>query len=167
RVDMTRIGAAGHSFGGFTCTWLINNEPRVQAIIPMAGVAEERTNFDCPVMLFLATEDDTLGADRMDLIRRYYDDSKGPRYSIEFKDAGHFSFTEMHQLKPDFGDGVGQGTRVTNGEPLDYVAMDVVYPLLNGYSTAFFGKYLKGQEDYAAYLAENHLPDAVLYQASP
>ncbi len=167
RVDMTRIGAAGHSFGGFTCTWLVNSEPRVKAIIPMAGVAEDRKNYDCPVLLFIATEDATLSEERVTLIRQYYDDSKGPRYSIEFKDAGHFSFTEMYQLQPEFGDGVGQGHRVTNDEPLTYITMDKVYPLLNGYSTAFLGKYLKGQDGYASYLAENHLPEDAIYQAAP
>jgi len=167
RVDMTRIGAAGHSFGGFTCTWLSNNEPRIKAIIPMAGAAEERTNYDCPVMLFIAAEDDTLGADRVAFLRNYYTESRGPRYSIEFKDAGHFSFTEMYQLKPDFGDGVGKGRRVTNDEALDYPPMTLVFPLVNGYSTAFFGKYLKGVEGYDAYLGENHHPDALVYQSEP
>ncbi len=167
RVDMSRIGAAGHSFGGFTSTWLVNNEPRVKAIIPMAGAAADRTNYECPVMLFVATEDATLGADRMNDIRRYYEESKGPRYSVEFKDAGHFSFTEMYQLKPDFGDGVGQGKRITNGEPITYVTMDIVYPLVNGYSTAFYGKYLRGQEGYAAYLEENHNPDALICKFVP
>ena len=167
RVDMTRIGAAGHSFGGFTCTWLANNEPRVKAIIPMAGIAEDRTNYECPIMLFVAAEDDTLSADRMALFPKYYEESKGPRYFIEFKNAGHFSFTEMYQLKPDFGDGVGTGTRITNGEPLDYVTLDIVYPLMNGYSTAFFSKYLRGQEGYAAYLAVNHNPEELLYKNAP
>ena len=158
---------AGHSFGGFTCTWLSNNEPRIKAIIPMAGAAEERTNYDCPVMLFIAAEDDTLGADRVAFLRNYYTESRGPRYSIEFKDAGHFSFTEMYQLKPDFGDGVGKGRRVTNDEALDYPPMTLVFPLVNGYSTAFFGKYLKGVEGYDAYLGENHHPDALVYQSEP
>lgn len=167
KVDVERIGAAGHSFGGFTCTWLINNEPRVKAIIPMAGAADDRTNYTCPVMLFIATEDATLSKARMDTLRKYYEESKGPRYSIEFKDAGHFSFTEMYQLKPDFGDGVGKGTRVTNGESIDYVGMETVFPLLNGYSTAFFDKYLRGQDGYDAYLAVNHNPEELIYKNEP
>lgn len=167
RVDLSRIGAAGHSFGGFTCTWLINSDPRVKAIIPMAGVAEERTNFTCPVLLFIATEDATLSAERVELIRRYYRESQGPRYSIEFKDGGHFSFTEMHQLKPDFGDGVGSGKRVTNGEPVDYPPMEVVFRLLNGYSTAFFDTYLKGKTEHANYLGQNHDPEGILHYADP
>lgn len=169
RVDMEKIGAAGHSFGGFTCSWLVNADPRVKAIAPMAGAAPaaDRTNFDCPLLLIIAAEDKTLGAGRMDDLRRYYEESKGPRYSVEFKDGGHFSFTEMHQLKPDFGDGVGSGVRVTNGEPLDYPPMETVFPLVNAYTTAFFGLYLKGQDGYAARLAENSLPGQIILRGHP
>ena len=167
RVDMERIGAAGHSFGGFTCTWLINEDARVKAIVPMAGVAESQPGATCPVLLFIATEDITLGAERVANIRDYYDNAQGPRYSVEFTDAGHFSFTEMYQLKPDFGDGVGHGKRITDGTPIDYPPMEAVFPLVNAYSTAFLGKYLKGQDGYAAYLNENHAPEDVIHQAAP
>jgi hypothetical protein len=86
---------------------------------------------------------------------------------VEFKNGGHYSFTEIYQLRPDFGDGVGQGKRVTNGEPLTYVSKDVAFKMINGYTTAFFGKYLKGQHGYDAYLAENHNPDELIAKAAP
>ena len=167
RVDLEHIGAAGHSFGGFTCTWITNQEPRVRAVAPMAGAATERTNYECPVMLLIAAEDDTLGAEKVAYLRRYYDESKGPHYSVEFKNAGHYSFTEMYQLKPDFGDGVGQGKRISNGEPIAYLPMEVAYKMTNGYTTAFFGKYLKGLDGYDAYLSANHNPDELIVKAAP
>ncbi len=167
RVDLEHIGAAGHSFGGFTCTWITNQEPRVRAVAPMAGAATERTNYECPVMLLIAAEDDTLGADKVAYLRRYYDESKGPHYSVEFKNAGHYSFTEMYQLKPDFGDGVGQGKRLINGEPITYLPKEMAYKMTNGYTTAFFGKYLKGLDGYDAYLGANHNPDELVVNAAP
>lgn len=167
RVDMARIGAAGHSFGGFTCTWITNNEPRVRAVALMAGAAEERTNFDTPVMLLIATEDDTLGLETVQRLRTYFDASQGPRYSIEFKNAGHFSFTEMYQLKPDFGDGVGHGKRLANEEPITYISKELVHTLTNGYTTAFFGKHIKGLAGYDAYLAANRNADELNLRAEP
>ena len=167
RVDLDRIAAAGHSFGGFTSFWVSDAEPRVKAILPMAGAAPEWKRTDIPLMLFIATEDDTLGLDRMGHLRNVWAKAAGPRYLVEFRNGGHFSFTEMHQLKPGFGDGVGAGKRITNGEPLTYVAREVVFPLVNGYSTAFLGKHLKGQEGYAAYLAENHHPAELDYEPVP
>ena len=167
RVDLEHIGAAGHSFGGYTCTWITNQEPRVGAVALMAGAAEERTNYQTPVMLLIAAEDDTLGADKVAHLRRYYDDSKGPHYSVEFKNAGHFSFTEMYQLKPDFGDGVGQGKRISNGQPITYLPMEPAHTLTDGYTTAFFGKYLKGLGGYDAYLGANRNPDELIVKAAP
>ena len=167
RVDLEHIGAAGHSFGGFACTWVLNQEPRVRAAVLMAGAAKERTNFTTPVMTLIATEDKTLGAERVTLLRGYYDESKGPHYSVEFKNAGHFSFTEMYQLKPDFGDGIGQGKRVTNGEPVTYIPMEKAFTLTNGYTTAFFGKFLKSINGYDAYLSANRDPEELIVRAAP
>ena len=162
KVDLERIGVAGHSFGGFTSVWTADHDPRVDAIIPMAGVAPERTRFDVPALVFIATEDDTLGLERTQHIRTFYEESTGPKYSVEFKNGGHYSFTEMYQLQPAFGDGVGDGRRLTNGETLHYVSMEKAFRLTNGYSTAFFGKLLKGMDGYTAYLETNQDTDELI-----
>lgn len=156
RIDMENIGVVGHSFGGYTAAAMADQDPRVDAIVPMAAVGRTRENFDMPVLLLIATEDDTINAEGNDRMRAYYEESKGPRYSVEFKNAGHYSFTEMYQLNPNFGDGVGSGKRITNGEPIDYIGMDKAYPLIKGYVTAFLDRYLRGEEGREAYLVENH-----------
>ena len=158
KIDLDHIGVAGHSFGGYTSTAVADQDPRVHAIAPMAAVARERVNYDCPVMLLIATEDDTIGLDGNARMRTYYDESKGPKYLVEFLNAGHYSFTEMYQFNPEFGDGVGTGKRITNDEPITYITMDTAFGLTNAYTTAFFGMYLKGQTDYAAYMTANHDP---------
>ena len=166
RVDLEHIGVAGHSFGGYTSTRVADTEPRVDAITPWAAVASERENYDVPVLAVVATEDDTIGAEGNDRIRTYYQDSKGPKYLVEFVNAGHYSFTEMYQWNPAFGDGVGSGTRITNGEPITYIGMDKAFSLLNGYTTAFFGKYLKGLDEYDGYLKTNQDPDELIHKFS-
>jgi len=172
RIDMDHIGVAGHSFGGYTSVAAADSEPRVDAIAPMAGLWVERTNYACPVLVLDAAEDRIihkyLRKQERDYksMRRYWEESKGPRYYVAFRNGGHFTFTEIFQFVPDFGDGIGTGERVTNGEPLDYAPMDVVYPLINGYTTAFFGRYLKGQQGYDVYLSENHNPEELTYEWS-
>jgi len=166
KVDLEHIGVAGHSFGGYATTSIADHDRRVDAIAPMAYVAPTRENYDCPVMVVIATEDATIGLLGNNRIRKYYEESKGPRYLVEFVNGGHYSFTEMFQFNPTFGDGIGTGTRITNGEPISYTPMEVVFSLTNGYTTAFFGRYLKGLAGYDAYLSTNHQPDELIVKSS-
>ncbi len=165
RIDIEHIGMAGHSFGGFTSVWVADRDPRVDAIVPMAGAAETYTNLQIPALVLLATEDDTLGAERVAAIRKYYEDHQGPCILAEFVNAGHYSFTEMYQLNPAFGDGVGQGKRLASGAPVTYIGRETAFRLSNGYSTAFLGKFLKGIQGYDAYLGVNHAPDEILLKS--
>lgn len=165
-VDLEHIGVAGHSFGGFTALRVADTEPRVDAIAPWAAVVRGRTRYDLPTLILIATEDDTIGAEANARMRTYYDESRGPKYSVEFLNGGHYSFTEMYRWNPNFGDGVGEGKRITNGEPLTYIGQDEAFRLINGYNTAFFGKFLKGIDDYDAYLEENHNPDELIVRTS-
>ncbi|MEA3366253.1 MAG: alpha/beta hydrolase, partial [Candidatus Hydrogenedentes bacterium] len=164
RVDLEHIGVAGHSYGGYTATRVADADPRVDAIAPWAAVAQERENYEIPVMAVVATEDDTIDAEGNARIRQYYEESKGPKYLVEFVNGGHYSFTEMYQWNPSFGDGVGSGTRITNGEPIEYVGMHKAFSLLNGYTTAFFGRYLKDLKEYEEYLKVNHDSKELIYK---
>jgi predicted dienelactone hydrolase len=166
RVDMQHVGAAGHSFGGYTVTRAIEIEPRIKAVLPMASTLDpERNNFSTPVMMICATEDATLGLDRIEQIRHYCAACQGPHCLVEMLDAGHFSFSDMFQFKPNFGDGVGQGDRITKpGEPVEYLDMQTTYAIINSYSTAFFGVYLKEQAGYASYIANNQFPEFVHHE---
>lgn len=166
RVDMERIGVAGHSFGGLTSAAMIDVDPRVDAIIPMAPVWPTRKNYTAPFLLYIATEDKTLGLPMVSTVRNRFEESKGPHFLVEVPDAGHFSFTDMYRLDPDFGDGVGTGERITRkGEPITYISMDDSFRILNSYSVAFFGVYLKDQSDYMDFLTKNHFGDMIIHKA--
>lgn len=157
RVDMDAVGVAGHSFGGLTSAAMIDVDPRVKAIIPMAPVWPTRKNFTTPVLIFVAAEDKTLGLLTVKTVRGRFEESKGPHFMVDEPDAGHYSFTEMYRFDPKFGDGVGTGERLTvKGEPVTYIKMDDSFKILNSYSAAFFGIYLKGQQGYMDYMMKNH-----------
>jgi predicted dienelactone hydrolase len=168
RLDMEKIGVGGHSFGGMTSTMAADQDDRIDAIVPMAAVGREHVNTDVPSLIILATEDGTIGAEGNDRVREYYDEGTGPKVLVEFIDGGHYSFTEMYQYDPKFGDGVGTGKRITNGEDITYIDMETVFRYTNGYTLAFLDKYVKGESgrELDAYLGKNQDEAVLIHRAS-
>lgn len=168
RIALDQIGAAGHSFGGFTVGMAINDEPRIKAIVPMSPVFGERKNFSTPVLVLLGTEDATIGVKGNDKAREYFRQSTGPRALVEILNGGHYSFSDMFQVRPDFGDGVGSGKRITReGEPVDFLPMTDTYEIINAYSVAFLGIYVRGQNGYRDFLKTNHYPGKIILEYFP
>ncbi|MBL7648888.1 MAG: dienelactone hydrolase family protein [Candidatus Hydrogenedentes bacterium] len=167
KVDLENIGVAGHSFGGFTAMAAVAQDPRIDAIAPMAGVVPESISASPrPLLLFIATEDDTIGEKGNAGARAYFEATTAPKYLVEFKDGGHYTFSDMDQINPKWGDGAGSGTRITNGQPLEYFSMRRAHTLTNGYSVAFFDKFLKGDSDGDEYLNANQLEDSIIHKAN-
>jgi dienelactone hydrolase len=166
RIDLDRIGAAGMSFGGFTTIHVINTDARIKAALALAPVWRERTNYETPFMMMIGTEDKTIGVRGNDNNRKYYEESKGPRYLVEILNGGHFTFTDVFQLNPNFGDGIGTGERITKpGEPVTFLSMEKSYDITNSYSVAFFGLHLKQIGAYSEFLSKNHFPEEIIYKA--
>lgn len=166
RVDLEHVGVAGHSFGGFTAMAAAAQDDRIDAIAPMAGVVPESVSASPrPLLLFVATEDDTIGEKGNAGARAYFEASPTPKYLVEFKDGGHYTFSDMDQINPNWGDGAGSGTRITDGKPLDYIPMQRAHTLVNGYSTAFFDAHLKGSDTWAEYLHSNQLEQALIFRS--
>lgn len=165
-VDTEHVGVAGHSFGGFTAMAVEAQDPRIDAIAPMAGVVPESVKASGhPLLLFVATEDDTIKEKGNAGARAYFDATTAPKYLVEMKDAGHYTFSDMDQINPGWGDGAGSGKRITNGEPLKYLDMKKAHDWTNGYSTAFFGKFLKDDPTFEAYLEANQSETSILYRS--
>lgn len=164
KIDVEKIGVGGHSFGGYTSTLVADSDERVDAIVPMAAVSPDRVTFDTPVLTVIATEDGTIGERGNAVIRDYYKNSKGPRYSVEFIDGGHFSFSDMGQFQPNYGDGIGTGKRITRDEEVVFTPMEQIIRYTNGYSTAFLNKFVKGETDASLdeYLDSNIAPEGLI-----
>jgi len=165
-VDLENIGVAGHSFGGFTAMAANFHDPRVDAIAPMAAVVPEyATASTKPLLLFIATEDDTIGEKGNARARAYFEATTAPKYLVEMKDGGHYTFSDMYQINPSWGDGVGEGKRITDDSAVRYIDMTSAYALTNGYSVAFFSQYLKGSDSYRSYLEQSQDEAALLHRA--
>jgi dienelactone hydrolase len=168
RVDLDKVAAAGMSFGGSTTENVVELERRVKAGIMLApgGPTGDRTNFTTPIFMMIGTEDATLKEQGNARNRSYYEVSKGPRYFVEIKDAGHYTFTSVDQYNANYGNGIGKGKRVNTAPDQDvtYLAPEESHKLIDAYSLAFLSVYVRGQAGYKAYLAQNHFGDRIIYK---
>jgi len=127
-IDWSRVALAGHSLGGYTVLGLAGGWPSwklpdIKAVLAMSPVANafalhgDLAHVACPVMYQTGTRD--LGV--APFLRRsggVFDQTRGPAYLVDFKDAAHFAWTD---LNPAF------------------------QPAIVDYSVAFLNHYLKGE----------------------
>ncbi len=164
KVDAENVGISGHSFGGMTAMQAVADDSRITVGAPMAsGGIKLEAGLSAPLMHFKAEEDKTVaGAD----IEANYSDSAGARWILRVKDAGHFSFSDMCLLDPNFGDGCGEGTREDTEETFTFLDDEVAHDLTTYYETALFGYYLKGVDEYADDLVAEPFSDHVDFEYS-
>jgi len=162
-IDTDRAAVTGMSFGSFTAHWAADRDPRFKAVVAMSGAPPTHANLTVPSLRMLGTEDRTLGVLGNTLIRANHATHTGPSFLLELKDGGHYSFTDVFKVNKTFGDGIGAGRRRDTNEPFEFTAMELTYKIINSYSVAFLGYYLKDQKEYATFLNKNHWPDTMLW----
>jgi predicted dienelactone hydrolase len=165
KIDPSRTAISGMSFGSFTSHWASDADPRFKAVVAMSGAPPTHTNLTIPTLRMLGTEDRTLGIAGNALIRHNHQIHKGPAFLLELKNGGHFSFTDMFKITKQFGDGIGKGKRLGNNEEIEFTPMEITYKIINAYSIAFLGYYLKGQKEYLPFLKENHWKSELIWEA--
>lgn len=163
RIDTEHAAVAGMSFGSFTAHWAADRDPRFKAVVAMSGAPMSHTNLTVPSLRMLGTEDRTLGILGNALIRDNHAKHTGPSFLLELKNGGHYSFTDVFKINKNFGDGVGPGKRRDTNEPFEFTSMELTYKIVNSYSVAFLGYFLKDQKEYRSFLTENHWPDTMTW----
>lgn len=164
-IDTGRACAAGMSFGSYTAIAVADQEPRFKAVIAMSGAPDTHTNLGVPSLRMIGTEDRTISEAGNARVREHHAKHTGPSYLLELKNGGHYSFTDMFKINKSFGDGVGTGKRRATNEPFEFTAMEPTYKIVNSYSVAFLGYYLKGEKEYASFLHENRWSDILIWDA--
>jgi len=160
RLDPSQVGAFGHSFGGTAVVETTRQDHRIKATLVMASFMFpwRPEDFDASLMWFIGQEDNTMG-DANFLFRYDYRIARPPKFKLECRDCGHYSFTDACLIVPSLmgdGDGCGQGERRWTGEIFDFLEHDAAWAVMNPLITAFYGFNLRGEEHMAAYLMADH-----------
>jgi predicted dienelactone hydrolase len=171
RLDLSRVGAAGHSFGAYTTMAVAGQvfgrpggreisfaDPRIKAAIPMSTpVPRKRGNLTqayakiaIPCLHMTGTKDDSpIGETRAAERRLPFDYSHGPdQYLITFQGGDHMIFSG----RPRFFGGGTQDARFQ--------------ALISLSTTAFWDAYLKGDPAARAFLTGGGLTRALDGNAS-
>ncbi len=150
RLDLTRIGMAGHSFGAWTTMAIagqggIYADPRVKAAIAMSTPAPFRKEYDrvfrnvhIPILHMTGTLDDSPVGDTKAADRRIpYNHIQGvDQYLVTFQGGDHMIFS---------------GRRILEG---DRAKDPLFHSLILQGTTAFWDAYLKGDAKAKAWLAD-------------
>lgn len=166
RIDTDHAAITGMSFGSYTAHWASDQDPRFKAVIAMSGAPPSHTNLTVPTLRMLGTEDRTIGVAGNKAIRENHAMHTGPSYLLELKNGGHYSFTDMFKINKTFGDGVGAGKRRESSEPFEFTGMETTYKIVDSYSVAFLGYYLKRETSYLSFLNENHWPEVMKWEVT-
>ncbi|MCA9073653.1 MAG: hypothetical protein KDA93_01370 [Planctomycetaceae bacterium] len=167
RLTPDAIGMFGHSFGGFTTCRTTELDDRIKAAMPMTLASSlwteegEDQSEPCPIplMVILGDADRTVKEKGNRVSTAYFEKATGPKYLLNFKDAGHFTFTEMTQINPNFGDGIGVEKDKDGNVTLEFSDPLEDQRITNAYSAAFFDAYTKGDVEALGFLDENHTPE--------
>jgi predicted dienelactone hydrolase len=172
RMDPKRVGVFGHSFGGVTAGQVLQDDPRVLAGLAIAVPMENpvlpgatMAAIHKPVLLILAREDNSILESGNAFIRQNFADANPPAWLVQVADAGHFSFSDIAGLVPEFAAGCGAGKRQTDDTAFTYLDNARGQRIASHYITAFFHRFLMA--DSAAQLALDGTPTdaAVTVQA--
>jgi predicted dienelactone hydrolase len=158
--DPAKVGVFGHSYGGVTAGLTLMKDTRPKAglaiAVPMenpllSGVSMAKIHV--PVFFILATEDNSIGTLGNTILRQNYDSANPPVWKAEVTDAGHWSFTDICGIIPDFDAGcTTMDARQTSGEAFTYLDVDKARGIAAAYVTAFFASTLEGDTAAADYL---------------
>jgi dienelactone hydrolase len=165
KLDLTKPVAAGMSFGSFTAVKVADSDPRFHAVIAMAYAPAEGHTNTVPSLFMLGEEDATIGAQGNEAIRANFNAHKGQAYLLSLMRGGHYSFTDMFKLNPNFGDGVGTGKQRETGQPFTFTPTDAAWEIVNSYSLAFLNVYVRGNDEFASFLSHAEWPREMTFQA--
>ncbi len=138
KLDLSRIGVFGMSFGGTTAGQVCVVEPRCKA-----GVNLDGTQYGDPIDVPLRVPFMFMTSFIPGLNDPVFERAAGPAYSVNVEGSTHFNYTDFSLLSPLF-------KRMGFLGPIDGTRMERI---MNAYLVAFFDTYLGGaRTEHAALL---------------
>jgi hypothetical protein len=114
------------------------------------------------MMFMVAQEDNSIGELGNLFMRLNFDAAAGPAWKVEIADAGHWSFSDIAGLVPQFNAGCGDGVRQTvPGEPFTYIDNALARDITATYGMLFFASELLDDPAARDALGTSILPDIV------
>lgn len=161
KLDPERLGVYGHSFGAVTTGLVLQDDPRPKAGFALASPMENPllegvliANISDPIAFLVAVEDNSITEIGNLFIRRNYDDATVPAWKAEVADAGHWSFSDICAVHPQFAACCGTDMRQTDLTEFDYLPIDQGIAIAQAYVTAFFRAELTNDSSARRYLRE-------------
>jgi dienelactone hydrolase len=169
RFDAARVGVAGHSYGAVTAGKILQDDPRFKAGLIIAAPVESPVfpgvavaAIEEPLMFMVAEEDNSIGTLGNIVMRANFEAAVGPAWKVEIADAGHWSFSDIAGIVPQFNAGCGDGVRQTvAGEPFTYIDNALARDITATYGMRFFASQLLDDQAAREALGTSILPDIV------
>ncbi|MCU0654968.1 MAG: dienelactone hydrolase family protein [Polyangiaceae bacterium] len=166
RLDGSKVGVLGHSYGAATAGKVLQEDGRFLAgfamAAPPASIGDvQMKNIAEPLFLLVAQEDNSIKTLGNLLIEDNFNAAVGPAWLAEVKDAGHWSFSDLCAIEPSFQPGCGPGKRQSDGSDFTYLDIDQGRSIAASYATAFFSWTLRGDEQARGFI-EAGAPSAVV-----
>ena len=138
RLDLARVGIAGHSLGGTVGAIVAARDPRISAAVNIDGPLLPGMTPAGPIevgkpFLFLMTEEHANGPSR----GREFAGSRSNTYDVEVEGAEHRSFTDSELIRSRF-------SRAPAGGGADSRRATRTGALTDSLVVEFFDKYLRG-----------------------
>lgn len=135
KLDLTSVGAFGHSLGGAASGIACLNDSRIKAFINMDGKAcleAEDQPIDQPFLLLLSDAGKNIIPDS-------YSDEETNYTVVHVKGAQHSNYTDFNSLTPS----------LNNSSFLGSISEESMNKITNSYILEFFNRELKGEEEGA------------------
>ena len=166
--DPTRVGVFGHSFGGVTAGLVLTQDKRPIAGLALAVPMENPllpgvtvADLHVPLFFMRADEDNSIGVAGDFVLDENFKSATSPVWKANVSDAGHWSFTDICGIIPEFHAGCGAGVRQTNGAAFEYLDITRGRAIAQAYTTAFFAAKLAKAAAGEAYLGSSR-PEGIV-----